>query len=207
VVAIGMLGVSVLRAGTQRQSVTQQTRVATQAQAAAFALLEALRRADAALLAPGSLLQLRLVGEVDPTARGLAPLESPGVALELELSAGTPQSRRQAWVCGGDAHGAPVVSCWFDRDRPALTLRFDGRTFSVDEAGRWTLSERPVFPSSDPLHARREAACQRLAQAWGIPLRDGRYELGAWKASDGAWEHEAPRRLVAFAWLLAAVRA
>ncbi|MEB3330200.1 MAG: hypothetical protein VKQ33_13295 [Candidatus Sericytochromatia bacterium] len=186
---------------------TQQIRVAPQAQAAAFALVEALKRTEGVPLAPGSLLRLRLRGEVDPTARGLAPLGASGVALELELCADITHSRRQAWVCGGDFHGAPVVSCWFDRARPALTLRFDGRAFVAGEGGRWTLSERPVFPSSDPLHAQREAACRRLAQAWGVPVRGRRFEIGSWCEVEGAWQQDAPSRFIAIAWLLAAVRA
>ncbi|MEB3223698.1 MAG: hypothetical protein VKS61_16610 [Candidatus Sericytochromatia bacterium] len=186
---------------------TQQTRLAPQAQAAAFALVEAFRRADGWPLAPGSLLQLHLVGEVDATARGLAAPDAPGVALELELGAGTARSRREAWVTGGHAHGAPVVSCWFERARPALSLRFEGRTFAPDDAGGWTLSERPLFPSSDPLHSQREAACQRLAGAWGVPSAAGRFTVGRWCTAERAWEDEAPRRMLAIAWLLTAVRA
>lgn len=185
---------------------TQQLRLAPPAQAAAFALLEALKGVDGPL-APASLLRLRYLGEVDPTARGLAVPADQGVTLAFELGAGSTRSTRPVWVHGGLEHGGPSLACFFERHRPALTLRFEGRSFEPDARGHWTLWERPVFPSSDPLHAHREAAATRLAQAWDIAVDGRRFRIGAWRADEGAWEPATARRFVAAAWLLNAARA
>lgn len=177
----------------------------TIAESAAFALFEAIRRAEALPVSPDEAVRLGFERAVDPAVQGLAWTEADDDALQCRLAGLAPGLPGPLWVHARCEAQGPTLSLFLDRERPAIACRFFGAHFQEQGPG-WHLRERVVFPSHDGRHGEREAIVRRLAAAWHVPMVENWLHLGRWNDHEGAWDAHAARRLVRAGLILEAAR-
>ncbi|MEB3285474.1 MAG: hypothetical protein VKN33_09335 [Candidatus Sericytochromatia bacterium] len=176
-------------------------------EAAAFALVNAVRQVRDLYLAPVSQVVLNYQGEVDALGCGWSAFEAGVALLEVVATGRLGTHGRVLGVQANFERMQPIVSVAIERSLPVLRLGFASRDFyALDLEEEYRLAFRPVFSSADPWYQQRGQSLENLARAWNIPVNQGVYELGTWHGLENTWDREAPRRVLALAWLLHAFR-
>lgn len=178
----------------------------TIAQAAAFALFEALRTAQGLPVAPDETFRLTFLRSLDPASAGLSFTSAEEDALQLRWGDAPEGLGENLWVHASSEGEVPSVSLYLKREKPALQCRFRTPSFALDHDDRFLLRERLTFSSHDGRHEERESLVRQLAKAWRIPLEGSWLHLGHWDDAERTWDPETVRRFVGATLILEAAR-
>jgi hypothetical protein len=181
-------------------------RHATTDQSAAFALFEALRQAQGLAALPDGTDRATFLRVLDPAVAGLAWTSAEDDALQMRWSEAPAALGESFWVHAAAGDRGCTLSVYLHRDRPTLALRFGGASFVEEAPGRFVLRERLTHSSHDGHAAEREAIARALAKGWKVPMDGAWLRIGTWDATEGAWEPETDRRLLAVALIAEAAR-